>query len=116
MKVQIFGANAESQELLQKVTTSLTDLGLAEFVEVESTTDEALKAELNITKEPALIIQEPSIDFKDMIFEGLVPPEEELKSMFISIVGGESSGGGCGTGCGTGSEEGASCGSGCGCH
>jgi hypothetical protein len=33
------------------------------------TQDEALKNELNITKEPALIVEEEAIDFKDTIFE-----------------------------------------------
>jgi hypothetical protein len=35
-----------------------------------------------------LIIEEESIDFKDTIFEGIIPEDDELKSMFISIVGG----------------------------
>lgn len=110
MKVQIFGTSEESKDLFTKVKFSLSELWLVDFVEVESTNDAALKKELNITKEPALIIVEPSIDFKDMIFEWMVPPEEELKSMFVSIVWGESGGG-----CGKKDDEG-SCGTGCGCH
>jgi hypothetical protein len=110
MKVQIFGNTAQSQELFTKVQFSLNELGLVDFVELESTQDEALKAELNITEEPALIIVEPSIDFKDMIFQGQVPSEDELKSMFVSIVGGESEGGGCGK-----KDDSGSCGTGCGC-
>jgi hypothetical protein len=46
-----------------------------------------LKTKLNITKEPALIIEEESIDFQDMIFEGIIPSDDELKSMFVSIIG-----------------------------
>jgi hypothetical protein len=33
-----------------------------------------------------LIVEEEAIDFKDTIFEGIIPDEEELKSMFISII------------------------------
>jgi hypothetical protein len=33
------------------------------------TEDIELKKELNITKEPALIVEEEAIDFKDTIFE-----------------------------------------------
>jgi hypothetical protein len=38
-------------------------------MEVEVTLDENLKNELSISKEPALIIEEEAIDFKDTIFE-----------------------------------------------
>jgi hypothetical protein len=31
---------------------------------------------------------EESIDFKDTIFEWIVPEDEELRSMFVSIIGG----------------------------
>lgn len=104
MKIKIYGSNAQTQTLLEKVNFAVDELGLNDFITSEITTDEALKAELNISKEPALIIEEESIDFKDMIFEGMVPEIDELKSMFVSIVGGwEWSGWGCGTGsCGTG--------------
>lgn len=50
------------------------------------TLDENLKQELNISKQPALIIEEDSIGFKDSIFEGMVPEVDEIKSMLISIV------------------------------
>jgi hypothetical protein len=55
-------------------------------VKIENTSDETIKNELSITKDSALIIEEESIDFKDMIFEGLIPENEELHSMFISII------------------------------
>jgi len=58
-----------------------------DFVNVESTIDGEMKTELSITAESALVIEEESISFKDMIFEGMVPEAEELKSMFISIIG-----------------------------
>jgi len=57
-----------------------------DFIELGDSSDESLKKELSITQEPALIIEEESIDFKDMIFEGMIPEEEELKSMFVSII------------------------------
>jgi hypothetical protein len=42
---------------------------LYENITTEISFDENLKTALNITKEPAFIIEEESIDFKDMIFE-----------------------------------------------
>lgn len=108
MKVHIYGSEASAQELFQKVKAVLEEIGLVDFVELVSTQDSALKDELGITQEPALIIEEESIDFKDMIFEGIIPEHEELTAMFFSIVGGGHSheGGGCGSG---------GCGSGCSC-
>jgi hypothetical protein len=58
-----------------------------------------------------------------MIFQGEIPAYDEVKSMFISILGDEEEeGGSCGTGCGTGGcgscgteeeeEEAGGCGSG----
>ena len=108
MKVKIYGQNGE--ELKNKVHQSLDELGLVDFIEVESTQDETLKTKLNIMKEPALIIEEESIDFQDMIFEGIIPSDDELKSMFLSIIGWESWGS-----CGSKESDG-SCGTGCGCH
>jgi hypothetical protein len=87
MKVKIFSNENEKKELLlKKVNFSLEELWLLDFINVESTNDEKLKEELNIQKEPALIIEEESIDFKDVIFEWIIPEEDELKSMFISII------------------------------
>jgi len=103
MKVYIFWASEKSQELESKVKVVLEELGLSDFIELSNTTDENLQKELNITEEPALVIEEESIDFKDMIFEWIIPEEEELKSMFVSIIGGWSGGGcapeWCGSGC-----------------
>ena len=97
MRVKIFWTWAETQELIDKVNNSLEDLGLSDFMDIEVTEDESLKNELSITKTPALIIEEEAIDFKDTIFEWIIPSDEEIKSMFISIIwGGE--GGWCGSG------------------
>ena len=73
MKVKIYWQWDESQELLNKVNNSLEDLWLSDFMEVEVTLDENLKNELSISKEPALIIEEEAIDFKDTIFEWIIP-------------------------------------------
>lgn len=104
MKIKIYGNNADTNTLLEKVNFAVDELGLNDFITAEITTDEALKNELSISKEPALIIEEESIDFKDMIFEGIIPEIDELKSMFVSIVwwwewgeGGWCSSGSCGS-------------------
>lgn len=106
MKVKIFGTSDETNNLLEKVNFAIDELWLNDFISAELTSDEALKSELNISKEPALIIEEESIEFKDMIFEWIVPEIDELKSMFVSIVWGWESSGWC---------DGWSCGSGCSC-
>lgn len=87
MEIKIFWTWEETNELKNRVNISVEELGLTDFITLSETNDESLKKELNISKEPALIIVEESIDFKDMIFEWIVPDIEELKSMFISIIG-----------------------------
>lgn len=111
MKIRIYGTDAQAQELLEKVEFATQELWLNDFITSEITTDETLKSELNISKEPALIIEEESIWFKDMIFEGIVPEIDELKSMFVSIVGWwDWEGWGCSSGsCGTSSGGCGSC-------
>ena len=109
MKIKIFGSPENTQELVNKVQESLEELGLVDFIKVETTQDEALKQELSITKEPALIVEEEAIDFKDTIFEWIIPESEEIKSMFISIIWGWE-GGSCGS-----KDENWSCGTGCAC-
>lgn len=86
MKIKIYWKDKNTKELLIKVNNSLEELWLTDFIKVETTTDKWLKTELNIKKEPALIVEEDSIDFKDTIFEWIIPNEDELKSMFISII------------------------------
>lgn len=103
MKVIIYGDGEETTTLQQKVKISLDELGLTDFVELKMTADSDLKAELDIKEMPALVIEEESIEFKDMIFEGIVPEGDELKSMFVSIIGWGAGGGcapgGCGSWC-----------------
>jgi hypothetical protein len=42
---------------------------------------------MKITNLPALCVEEESINFRDMIFEGVVPEQSELVSLFISLFG-----------------------------
>ena len=86
MKVIIFWEWEEVNKLKELVNSSLKDLWLDDFIEIEESNSQELKKELSIEKNPALIIEEESIDFKDMIFEWQIPPEDEIKSMFISII------------------------------
>ena len=88
MQVKIYWEWEKSSELSTKVKYILDELGLGDFIKVEETNSEELKKELNIKETPALIIEEEAIDFKDIIFEGIIPDDEELKSMFTSIIGG----------------------------
>jgi len=86
MNVKIYWEWEKTQELLEKIKFSLEELGLNDFINIETTTDKNLASELWIVKTPALVIEEETIDFKDVIFEWLIPESEELKSMFISII------------------------------
>jgi len=87
MEIKIYWKDENTKKLLKKVNFTLDELGLTDFIKVGTTLDESLKTELSIKKEPALIVIEDSIDFKDTIFEWIIPENEELKSMFISIIG-----------------------------
>ncbi len=99
MIIKLVGEGTELVKLQELVNVSLSELGLIDLVTMETTADPAYKMELGITQNPALCIEESSIDFKDMIFEGTVPEKSELVSMFASILGSsESEGGSCGSG------------------
>lgn len=103
MIIKLVGSGEELTSLTSLVNKALVELALDDAVKVETTDDAAYKLELGITENPALAIEEESIDFRDMIFQGEVPAYDEIKSMFISILGDEEdAGGGCGSGCGTG--------------
>lgn len=86
MKVIIYWEWEDIIKLKKIVNSSLSDLWLEDFIEVTEDNSLELKKELSIEKTPALIIEEESIEFKDMIFEWQIPPEDEIKSMFISII------------------------------
>lgn len=125
MIIKLVGRWESLEALKNLVNQALTELALADAVKLQETDDPAYKMELGITENPALCIEEESIDFRDMIFQGEVPAYDEIKSMFISILGDDDahSEGGCGScstwGCGTcgdSEEEGDSCGTGCSTH
>lgn len=87
MKIIIYWEQEKIKKLKEIVNNSLEELGLTDFINLETTTNEKIKEELKIKEEPALIIEEESIEFKDVIFEWQTPPEEEIKSMLVSIIG-----------------------------
>ncbi len=64
----------------------LGELGLADIIKIRESDDEAYKIELGITENPALCIEEESIDFRDVIFQGIIPEKMEIKSLITSIV------------------------------
>lgn len=105
MIIKLVGSGESLTSLHTLVERALSELALDDAVKVETTDDAAYKMELGITENPALAIEEESIDFKDMIFQGEIPEYDEIKSMFISILGDDesemgwscSSEGGCGT-------------------
>ena len=86
MKVKIFWKAENTKELFKRSKSCLEELWLSDFIKIEETNDSKLKEKLNIKKEPALIIEEEEIDFLDTIFEWIVPEEDEIKSMFVSII------------------------------
>ena len=86
MQVKIYWEWKKTKELVSKIKYILDELGLVDFIKIEEINDELLKNELNIKEIPALIIEEESIDFKDVIFEWIIPEDEEIKSMFTSII------------------------------
>lgn len=105
MIIKLIGWGEELIVLEKLVKSALDELSLDDAVKVETSNDDSYKLELGITKNPALAIEEESIEFRDMIFEGEIPNYDEIKSMFISILwddddhgGGDSCGsGGCGS-------------------
>ncbi len=86
MKVKIYWEEGSTKELFDKVKNILDELGLVDFIELAETSDDAIKTELGIKESPALIIEEEAIDFKDVIFEWVIPEDDEIKSMFTSII------------------------------
>ena len=89
MIIKLVGSGTELASLQDLVNKALAELALDDAVKVETTDDATYKLDLGITENPALAIEEESIDFRDMIFQGEVPAYDEIKSMFISILGDE---------------------------
>lgn len=104
MLIKLVGTGEKLSELQTLVLASLQTLGFSDVVKIELTDDAAYKLELGITQNPALCIEEETIEFRDMIFEGVIPEKEDIDAMFLSIFGGGEMDGGssCGTGgCGS---------------
>ncbi len=95
MKIIVYWSEEKRDDLIKVLNISLEELGLTDFIIIEETYDSKIKEEMWIKEEPALIIEEETIDFKDMIFEWQTPPEDEIKAMIISIVGWDSGGWSC---------------------
>lgn len=90
MEIIIFWKKENTTELLSIVKNSVDELWLSDFIQLKEDHSEELKKELDIKKEPALVIAEEDIDFKDVIFEWITPSEDEIKSMLVSIIWWES--------------------------
>ncbi|NCP77162.1 thioredoxin family protein [bacterium] len=86
MKIVIIGSTPLRSDLFARTSEVLEELGLTDIVNIRESDDEAYKLELGITENPALCIEEESIDFKDVIFQGIIPEKSEIKSLLISIV------------------------------
>lgn len=87
MIIKIIWKNDISNNLFNRVKNSIEELGLSDFITLNKVlNDVSLEKELWIKEFPALIIEEESIDFKDVIFEWIIPEEEEIKSMLLSII------------------------------
>ena len=107
MQIVIVGSNPLRGNLYALTSEVIGELGLSDIVKIQELDDEAYKMELGITENPALCIEEESIEFRDVIFQGIIPEKAEIKSLLTSIVWGEEvAGESCGTGgcgsCGTG--------------
>lgn len=89
MLIKLVGTGDELQTLKDLVERSLEELSLTDAIKIETSNDSAYKLELGITENPALTIEEESIEFKDVIFQWSIPEYEEIKSMFLSIFGDE---------------------------
>mgnify|MGYP000729943860 CR=1 FL=1 len=87
MLIRIVGTSPDTDILLSRVQASLEELGLLSHTTVELYDTPEYREEMKITNVPALCIEESSINFRDMIFEGVVPEQTELVSLFISLFG-----------------------------
>lgn len=69
MIVKLVGVGEPLHALKNVVQNALSELALDDTVKLEVTDDPAYKMELGITENPALAIEEESIDFRDTIFQ-----------------------------------------------
>jgi len=87
MQIVIAGTVPLRTDLFTRTSEVLAELGLSDIVKIREQDDEAYKMELGITESPALCIEEESIDFRDVIFQGIIPEKMEIRSLLVSIVG-----------------------------
>ena len=69
MIIRIVGTLPDAEMLLSRVQASLEELGLLTHATVEIYDTPEYREQMKITNTPALCIEEPSINFQDMIFE-----------------------------------------------
>jgi hypothetical protein len=69
MIIKLVGSGTELDNLQSLVEKALVELVLEDAVKLQTTDDASYKLELGITENPALCIEEESIDFRDMIFQ-----------------------------------------------
>ena len=91
MKIVIFWENENSSKLFEMTQESLESIGLSDFVILEKNISEDYKNEIWIKSDYAFCVEEDSIDFKDIIFEGQLPSKEEINSLLVSLIGWENS-------------------------
>ena len=82
MLIRLTWSANNTKKLYENVQQSLDHLGLLGTVDVEIFDDTSYKEDLGIIEDPALCIEEESIEFRDMIFEGVIPEIEELNTCF----------------------------------
>ena len=84
MKVIIYGKWPETEKLIQNTKKVFENLWLDKNL-LEVTNDDNIQKELWIQKQPAFILYDGDIDFKDIFFEWEVPSENEIE-MFLSNI------------------------------
>ncbi len=89
MLIRIVGTSPDADTLFSRVQASLEELGLSSHAVVEKYDTPEYRTMMKITSFPALCLEESSIDFRDMIFEGVVPEQKEIVNLFISLFGTE---------------------------
>ena len=84
MKVIIYGKWEETEKLIKNTKKVFENLWLDKNL-LEVTNDDNIQKELWIQKQPAFILYDWDIDFKDIFFEWEVPSESEIE-MFLSNI------------------------------
>lgn len=69
MLIKLIGTGTEIETLKELVQRALTELALDDSIKIDISDDAAYRLELGITENPALCIEEESIEFKDVIFQ-----------------------------------------------